>query len=640
MNHLLASRAVYRRAGRDYREFIFFAFMALSLFLKFYFLEGEVSGRVTRQLISVAASAAFCVLAVALLSLVWRRARLPLSLAFDLLLSLLVLTDVLHMRYYSDLFSFHNIGLSAQVGDVSESVFALFSAKDLLYFTDIPLLYLYYRIFRRISVHPFFRAVTSRRLACAALLLALSSSAIAYRVHSYNKKIRGVLRSMWDRPAVCNNVGAVIYRLADTWNAARDRVNKRTLSEDKVNEAKEWYDAQRASFSVPKGVFGAAVGKNLIVIQVESLQQFVIGLKFLGREVTPNLNEFARSVSFAGSAYNQTSSGNSSDAEFLANAAFYPASAGVAYTRFAGNSYEALPKFLRERGYRAIAMHGDKAGFWNRGHMYPALGFERFVSKKDYSVDEVIGMGLSDKSFFTQSLAMLKNEKQPFYAFLITLSSHYPFNWEALAKRADFSIDGYRGTVVGNYLSAIHYLDREFGEFVKGLKASGLYDGSVVAVYGDHPAIPRWDSPVLSRLLGVDFSKDHNWRYTQRVPLMINVPGVKKLPVSANNSFGVINLPRTLALLLGFDFRYGLGADMFDGAPRPVIFRNGSFMAGDVFVAPQSKSAVNVRSGESADYGEYEEMGEAVKKTLAASDRILEYDLMPRMLEGGKESAR
>ena len=640
MNHLLASRAVYRRVGRDYREFIFFAFMALSLFLKFYFLEGEVSGLVTRQPLSIAASAAFCVLAVALLSLVWRRARLPLSLAFDLLLSLLVLTDVLHIRYYSDLFSFHNIGLSAQVGDVSESVFALFSAKDIFYFADIPLLYLYYRIFRRISVHPFFRAVTSRRLACAALLLVFSSSAIACRVHSYNKKIRGVLRSMWDRPAVCNNVGAVTYRLADSWNAARDRANKRTLSESEVNEAKEWYDAQRASFRVPKGVFGAAVGKNLIVIQVESLQQFVIGLKFLGREVTPNLNEFARSVSFAGSAYNQTSSGNSSDAEFLANAAFYPASAGVAYTRFAGNSYEALPKFLRERGYRAIAMHGDKAGFWNRGHMYTALGFERFVSKKDYIVDEVIGMGLSDKSFFTQSLAMLKNEKQPFYAFLVTLSSHYPFNWEALAKRADFSIDGYRGTVVGNYLSAIHYLDREFGEFVKGLKASGLYDGSVVAVYGDHTAIPRWDSPALSRLLGVDFSKDHNWRYTQRVPLMINVPGVKKLPVSANNSFGVINLPRTLALLLGFDFRYGLGADMFDGAQRPVIFRNGSFMAGDVFVAPQSRSAVNVRSGESTDYGEYEGMGEAVKKTLAVSDRILEYDLMPRMLEGGKESAR
>lgn len=635
MGNIIAPRYLYRRAGRDYREFVFFAFMAAALFLKFFFLEGAVSSHVTRHPLSVAASAAFCIFFVSLLALCWRRIRLPISLGADLLITLLVITDILHMRYYSDLFSLHNIGLSAQVGDVSESVAALFSVKDILYFADIPLLYLYYRVLRRISVHPFFRAVTFRRLACIALLLASSAGVIAWRVHSYNRKVRGVLRSMWDRPAVCNNVGAVTYRLADTWNAIRDFAGKRRPRQSEINRTREWYQSHRASFRTPAGILGAAKGRNLIIIQVESLQQFVIGLKFNGREVTPNLNEFARSASFAGSAYNQTSSGNSSDAEFLVNAALYPAAAGVAYTRFAGNSYEALPKYLRENGYRTIAMHGDKAGFWNRGHMYPALGFERFVSKKDYDIDEVIGMGLSDGSFFRQSLEMLKNEKKPFYAFLVTLSSHYPFNWEALAKRADFSIGDYKGTVVGSYLSAIHYLDREFGSFIAGLKAAGLYDSSVIAVYGDHTAIPRWDAAALSRLLGKDLSGDFSWRYMQRVPLIINVPGVKTLPVSKKNSFGMINLPRTLALLLGFDFRSCLGADIFDESPRPVIFRNGSYITGDVFVMPQNRSAVNIKTGEEYDFAGFAATTSLVGETLAASDMILENDLMPRML--GKE---
>ncbi|MFR5879581.1 MAG: hypothetical protein ACLUEQ_01575 [Cloacibacillus evryensis] len=39
--------------------------------------------------------------------------------------------------------------------------------------------------------------------------------------------------------------------------------------------------------------------------------------------MTPNLNAFVREASLASNVYNQTGSGNSSDAEFLANAALY-----------------------------------------------------------------------------------------------------------------------------------------------------------------------------------------------------------------------------------------------------------------------------------------------------------------------------
>ena len=131
--------------------------------------------------------------------------------------------------------------------------------------------------------------------------------------------------------------------------------------------------------------------------------------------------------------------------------------------------------------------------------------------------DESIGMGLSDRSFFRQSLAMLSRERQPFYAFMITLTSHYPYSFPKLLEQAAFDAGEYKGTVVGSYLAAIHYLDREFGAFIKGLKKSGLYDKSVIALYGDHNAIPRWDSPTLSKLLGIDFTKDHNCLlYTSR----------------------------------------------------------------------------------------------------------------------------
>ena len=107
------------------------------------------------------------------------------------------------------------------------------------------------------------------------------------------------------------------------------------------------------------------------MIQAESLQSFAVGLRVNGREVTPNLNRFAREASFSSGLYVQTGLGNSADAEFLANAGLYPARSGVAYIRFADRSYDALPRVLRGHGYAALAMHGDRAGFWNRAHMYP-----------------------------------------------------------------------------------------------------------------------------------------------------------------------------------------------------------------------------------------------------------------------------
>ena len=90
---------------------------------------------------------------------------------------------------------------------------------------------------------------------------------------------------------------------------------------------------------------------------------------------------------------------------------------------------------------------------------------------------------------------------------------------------------------------------------------------------------------------------------------------------------------------MGFDLRSGFGADIFDDSLRPVIFRSGSYIIGNVFVTPQNKSAVNVKTGEEAGFDGYGDTTSLAAETLAASDMILEHDLMPRMHEK-KEAAK
>ncbi len=631
MNYLENSISGYRAAHSDRRELIFFALWGLAVFLKFFGLECEVWCRLPRAPLAYALSASLCAAFAAALSLLPRRARFACALVLDFAFSALIVTDLLHLRFYSDLFTFHNFGLSGQVGDVSDSVFALLSPRDALYFCDIPLFFVYYLLAARLRAAPVFGALSPKRAAASCAALALSLGLFVVMLYGYDRRMPNALAAMWDRPAVCCNVGAMAYHIADARNVLRESFGRKKLSEDEIAAAAEAFVAFREKLAPPyPAAFGIARGKNLIMIQAESLQSFAVGLRVNGREVTPNLNRFAREASFAGDLYVQTGLGNSADAEFLANAGLYPARSGVAYIRFADRSYDALPRLLRAHGYATLAMHGDRAGFWNRAHMYPALGFERFVSKKDYEVDEVFGLGLSDGSFFRQSLAMLEAQERPFYAFLVTLSSHYPFGFPELLKAAAFDQGGEaEGTILRSYLAAIHYFDREFGNFIDGLKKDGLFDESVIIVYGDHAAIPKWDSASLSKLIGKDLDEEYEWREANRVPFMAHVPGGVKLPYVKGRALGQIDIPASAASLLGVEFASGLGRNIFAPEPQssPVIFRSGDYASGGTLVEPAKRTAVDLKDGSRRDYLPFLETSAECARELALSDKILEYGL-------------
>lgn len=631
MNYLGNSIAGYRAARGDRRELIFFVLWAFVIFLKFFGLECEVWGRLPRAPLAYALSASLCAAFAAALSLLPRRVRFACALVLDFAFSALIVTDLLHLRFYSDLFTFHNFGLSGQVGDVSDSVFALLSPRDALYFCDIPLFFVYYLLAARLRAAPVFGALSPKSAAASCAALALSLGLFAVMLYGYDRRMPNALAAMWDRPAVCCNVGAMAYHTADARNVLRESFVRKKLSEDEITAAAEEFAAFRAKLAPPyPAAFGAARGKNLIMIQAESLQSFAVGLRVNGREVTPNLNRFAREASFAGDLYVQTGLGNSADAEFLANAGLYPARSGVAYVRFADRNYDALPRLLRAHGYAALAMHGDRAGFWNRAHMYPALGFERFVSKKEYEVDEVFGLGLSDGSFFRQSLAMLEAQERPFYAFLVTLSSHYPFGFPELLKAAAFDQgDEAEGAILRSYLAAIHYFDREFGNFIDGLKSSGLYGESVIILYGDHAAIPKWDAASLAKLLGKDLDDERSWRAVSTVPLMVRVPGVATLPHVRGRALGQIDIPSTAASLLGVEFSSGFGRNIFapEPASAPVIFRNGDYVSGGTLVEPAKRAAVDLADGRGRDYLPFAGLSSECARELALSDKILEYGL-------------
>ena len=168
-------------------------------------------------------------------------------------------------------------------------------------------------------------------------------------------------------------------------------------------------------------LFGVAKGKNLIVIQVESLQNLVINKTYNGQEITPNLNELIKgNTVYFDHYYQQIGSGNTSDAEFATNNSIYGTIESYTYKLFPDNYYRGLPVLLGEQGYQTAVLHAyEDRDFWNRENMYKSLGFGTFyggiggTDKGQFDMTEWMGWGLTDSEFFKQAITYLKELAQP-----------------------------------------------------------------------------------------------------------------------------------------------------------------------------------------------------------------------------------
>jgi lipoteichoic acid synthase len=372
--------------------------------------------------------------------------------------------------------------------------------------------------------------------------------------------------------------------------------------------------------------FGVLKGKNVIFIQVESLENWVIGYTLNGVEIAPNVTKLSEEGAYFTNYYSQDGEGNTADAEFSTQNSLYPLPDSVAFITYAQNQYDALPHLLDISGYTTAAMHGDVATFWNRSNMYPSLGYEKIFSKPDYTLPRLVGPeGLGDDDFFKQSLPKLESLPQPFMATLITLSTHTPFTLPSDLKTLAIPKDTTLTPTQQQYVEAVHYSDQALGNFIVGLKADGLYNNSLIVIYGDHSAfIGTSDSQI------------------QHVPLIILAPN-NVIPPGINTTPGShLDMYPTVADLLGIQYPITvLGQDLFNtktpvvtqrvagtGAIKFIISSNlkytgsidGIFEHGTCTTFPQAMP-VPIASCQT--------LWEGQSSTTKASDLIVRYNLLP-----------
>ena len=296
--------------------------------------------------------------------------------------------------------------------------------------------------------------------------------------------------------------------------------------------------------------------------------------------------------------------------------------------------------------------------------MHESLGYQRFYSKSDYEIDELVGLGLSDKSFFKQSVEKIKdiNSKgKPYYGTVIMLSNHTPFS--DLEKYGEFDVDikeevlneetgeyetvSYpymEGTKLGNYFKSSHYADEALGEFIESLEAEGLLENTVLVLYGDHDA----------RLYKTDYRKLYNYdketdglissddpayididnyqaELLRKVPFMIYSKETKsKLHTEVTNVMGMYDVMPTLGNMFGFYNKYQLGTDIFNVTDdNIVVFPNGNWVTNKIYYNAQTGGHLPLKTTEITE--EYiKERNEYSSKLLNASNATIVFDLIKK----------
>lgn len=565
-----------------------------------------------------------------LLLLAPARWRAPLAFVLSAGTAVLLLADLLYMHVLGAIVPVQALVGAHQVGDIGASVRALLQA-DYLWLVPAPLAGLALALAWPVAAKEQGPGVRARRraglvglavmlAACAPIGLALGEamrSGLGARVFSeqHNAGRFGVL-------------GAHLFDVVRTLGGA---LGRGALAPEERAEIAAVLQERRDMSDRPD--FGVARGANLLVIQAEALQGWVIGASVGGQEITPFLNRLRRRALYFSAVVDVTAQGMTSDAEYAVLNSQYPLGQGaVAFLR-AGNRFETVAHALRAAGYATLSAHPFKRGFWNRATLHPRYGFERSLFDRELGPGPTLGWGLADDAFFARMVPELAATQKPFFALLITLSLHHPYDEFPPALRR-LPLGELAGTSLGNYLEGMRYLDASLERLFAELDAAGLSDSTAVAIYGDHDC-RLGVTPEIAALAGEPAGSPSLALRLERVPAFLVLPkGQVVGEVSAVGSH--VDLAPTWLHFLGVAAPPGfVGRPLLPGdfTPGLAALADGSAVGDDLLYAaagrdiPPGGACFDRVSGARLERGRCAALVAGAQRVLGASRAIADHDL-------------
>lgn len=471
------------------------------------------------------------------------KGRIRTAVVIDILVTILFIADIWYYRVNGTFLSIRHLIEPNIFNPIGKSLFN-FKPIDLLFLLDFVILFFVYNFTGLKNIK--YKSTLKTRLMAFGSIFVISAAVIGFS-HNYidiqGKSDKSFLRIAWAPFQTFSDTSPLGYHGYDVYYYASRGTD---LSDAEKNEIKTWFDENKEDLpdNEYKGIFE---GKNLIAIQVESLENFVIGKEVYGQEITPNINKLLKHSLYFDNIKEQNNSGISSDCDLMVNTSMLPVRDGSTFFGYPCTEYNTLQDLLNSRGYNTISTHPEVPGNWNWAEAHKSFRADKIWDANQFDQSELIGLGMSDESYLRQVGERLKTEKQPFYTFLVTLTSHGPFEIPEDKQYLDLPKD-LNENMLGAYFQSVRYTDEAIGKFINQLKEENLLDNTVIMLYGDHCGVHKfYEEDIKNAPLEGDWWKDNG----KEIPFLVYNPSLKGEIISKEG--GQIDFLPTIAYLLGFN---------------------------------------------------------------------------------------
>ena len=564
-----------------------------------------------------------------------------LSFSIYVILFIWLISNSIYYREFTDFVTVNTMLASSKVSaGLGAAALELFRPWDIIYILDFPILaFLFLKKLVKLDPRPFNKRASFAVTSLSAMLF--SANLFLAEIDRPELLTRGfsnyyVVRAL-GLPAFLG------YSANQTYMANKERSKASEVDLKPVEE----YVASHYAKPNPE-TFGLAKGRNVIYIHLESFQQFLIDykLKVDGKEyeVTPFINSLYHSnetFAFA-NIFNQVKAGKTSDAETMIETGLFGLNQGSFMVNYGGtNTQQAAPFILSKNGYQSSAVfHGNAGSFWNRNTAYKQWGYHYFFDASYFTKQDDTNSfqyGLNDKIMLKDSIKYLEHMQQPFYTKFITVSNHYPYTTSLIGDEIGFPLAETQDETINGYFATANYLDSSIKAFFDYLKASGLYENSIIVLYGDHYGISNSRNPALAPLLDKNSEtwSSYDNAMLQRVPYMVVIPGMNKGKVIETFG-GEIDMLPTLEHLLGIDSKNFLqvGQDLLSPDHSQIV----AFRSSNYFVTPEytsysgrtyyTKTGEEITNPDETTKEQLDKIREAANLQLKISDSIQTGDLL------------
>jgi len=497
-----------------------------------------------------------------------RKTRNIITTLINIIISSILLINEIYYTYSTNLISISQISNLKYGKEITAALPNLIKARQILYIIDIIAIlayYIYQKIKTRKKVEQ--NKITKKEKYNYIFVIPYTIITTIILVTIMPKWIEETKKYQYNKIEQINISSIYGYHYIDILNNINMKKNLKYKSKQEMmnayNDLKEKYNEYNLKYEY----INIAKDKNVIIIQLESIQNFLVNRKINGQEITPNLNKFINENIEFTNMQNQSYS-STADSEYSVMNSVYPLENGMSFSQYPTNDYDDIYKMYKKENYITTYIHGNEGGFWNRNSVYSHIKIDNLLFDNIFEEEtERINGYISDEQVYRKIIEEIKTYDDKFLVNIVAASSHIAFDLPGIENKEEkVKIDvgeEWKNTFFGNYLEAANYADYAFGIFIDELKKEGLYEDSVILVYGDHAGLQMYNYEMNDY---IKQEKEINDIQTQinysNVLCALKIPGITDT-LKITKPVSKVDIKPTLTQISGIEDEFSLGVSMF-----------------------------------------------------------------------------